>query len=212
MAEESGMIIPIGEWVLETACQLLRKLHLQGFSDLQVSVNLSGRQFKQNNFLDQIKLILKKTALDARYLALELTESAIMDEVEKTIVLLNKMKKIGVTILIDDFGTGYSSLNYLKRLPVDKLKIDQSFVQDIPQHADDVAITAAIIALAGKLDLKVIAEGIENEQQFKFLMQHGCDEGQGFFLSKPVDDTQCLELLKRNNQRPFFVPGSVKTD
>lgn len=202
VAEDTGVIIPIGEWVLRTACLQAMELQKQGFK-LQLSVNLSGRQFKQANFMERVNKILKETGLEPKYLSLELTESVIMDDVDKTVEILVEMKKLGITVAIDDFGIGYSSLNYLKSLPVDKLKIDRSFIQDLPEHTDDAAITAAIIALANKLNLIVVAEGVETQSQLRFLVEHHCDEMQGFYFSRPVDAKDCLLLLKQNKLNPF---------
>lgn len=198
IAEESGLIILIGEWVLRVACAQAKDWQRKGITGIQMSVNLSARQFKQPNFFEQIENILTGIELDPHCLTLELTETIIMDDVEKNISILNKLKQMGVLVVIDDFGVGYSSLSYLKKLPVDKLKIDRSFIEDVPRHADDAAITAAIIALAGKLNLTVIAEGVENEEQLKFLMRHYCDEIQGFYFYNPLDYDACLVLLREN--------------
>lgn len=203
IAEESGMIIPIGEWVLRTACAQTKSWHKSGFTHLTISVNLSSRQFKQMHLFKQINQILSGVELDPHFLTLELTESIIMDDIDKNIEILQKMRKMGIAIVVDDFGVGYSSLNYLKRLPVNKLKIDRSFVQDIPNHADDMAITSAIIALAGKLNMQVIAEGVETEKQLQFLIEHQCDEIQGFYFSKPLEAEECTKLLRENKVLAF---------
>ncbi|MBV9576198.1 MAG: EAL domain-containing protein, partial [Gammaproteobacteria bacterium] len=195
IAEESGMIIPLGEWTLRAACAQAIHWQKQGLNSFQISVNLSMLQFKQANFLEQIERYLKEFNLDAHFLAFELTENIIMDNVEKNIELLMLLRELGVSIVIDDFGTGYSSLNYLKNLPVNKVKIDRSFICDIPYHADDVAITSAIIALAHNLNIEVIAEGVETEKQLRFLMKHQCDEIQGFYFSKPLSVSECTKLL-----------------
>lgn len=205
LAEETGVIVPIGEWVLRNACLQIKACVEQGFTDINMNVNLSARQFKQSNFLEMIQRILEETNLEAKYLTLELTESIIMENIDETIRCLKKLKKMGIGVVIDDFGTGYSSLNYLKRLPVDKLKIDRSFIQDIPTHADDVAITAAIIALANRMNLKVIAEGVEKQSQLNFLIEHHCDEIQGFIFSEPLDAESCLEMLGKNKAKPYLL-------
>lgn len=207
IAEECGMIIKIGEWVLRTACAQAKKWQDQGLERVQMNINLSARQFRLANIFDQIQRVLNETQLDSRYIAIELTESVIMDDVEKNISILNKMKKMGISIVIDDFGIGYSSLNYLKRLPVDKLKIDQSFVKDIPENLDDMSITAAIIALATKLNLKVIAEGVETIEQVNFLVAHRCDEIQGYYYSEPLDADKCTLLLGEN--KVLSIPTKV---
>lgn len=198
VAEESGIIISIGEWILKTACKQTKAWHDEGFNHLSISVNLSARQFKQINLFGQIHSILTQIHFQPKYLALELTESLIMEDIEENIKLLKQLKKIGVMLSIDDFGIGYSSLNYLKQLPVDKLKIDISFIKDINMHADGRAITAAIIALASKLHLKVLAEGVENEEQLSFLVAHRCDEIQGFYFSPPLNVSAYTELLRKN--------------
>lgn len=195
VAEESGMIVSIGEWVLKVACTQMSEWHAKKLNILYVSVNLSSRQFKQANLFEKINVVLAETKLNPAYLAIELTESVIMDNIEENIKTLNKMKEIGILIAIDDFGIGYSSLNYLKQLPLDKLKIDISFIKDITIHVDGAAITAAIIALANKLNLEVIAEGVENHEQLNFLIHHECDEIQGFYFSKPLDKEAFTQLL-----------------
>lgn len=195
VAEESGMIVPIGEWVLKVACEQMREWKKQGLDILYVSVNLSSRQFKQANLFETINTVLNETQLNPAFLAIELTESVIMDDIEENIKTLNQMKEMGIMIAIDDFGIGYSSLNYLKKLPVDKLKIDISFIKDITVHVDGAAITAAIIALANKLNLEVIAEGVEDKEQLNFLVKHECDEVQGFYFSKPLDKEAFTQLL-----------------
>ncbi len=199
IAEDCGVIVTLSEWVLKSACQQLKKWHDKGYM-LKISVNLSAVQFKQKNTFDKIMKILNDVHLDPHYIALELTESIIMDNVDANIPVLNEMKKKGIQIVIDDFGVGYSSLSYLKLLPVDKVKIDRSFVQDIPIHEDDAAITSAIIALANNLKLQVIAEGVEKEEQLAFLMQHHCDEIQGFYFSPPLDADEMTTLLEERRK------------
>ncbi|MCM3443395.1 EAL domain-containing protein [Metabacillus halosaccharovorans] len=185
IAEETGLIIPIGEWALRTACQQNKKWHDQGFSNLVVSVNLSACQFSQKNLVRTIASILLETGLDAKYLELEITESMTVD-IERTIITLQNLKKLGVLISIDDFGTGFSSLNYLNRFPVDTLKIDQSFVRELHHNPSDETIVKTIISMAHNLNLNVVAEGIETAEQLMFLQQHLCDIGQGYFFSKPL--------------------------
>ncbi len=193
IAEETGLIIPIGEWALHTACQQNKKWHDQGFSNLVVSVNLSARQFSQKNLVSMIANVLLKTGLNAKYLELEITESMTVD-IERTISTLQNLKKLGVRISIDDFGTGFSSLNYLKLFPVDTLKIDQSFVRELHNNPSDKTIVKTIISMAHNLNLHVVAEGIETQEQLVFLQQHLCDVGQGYFFSKPVLSSE----LERN--------------
>jgi diguanylate cyclase (GGDEF)-like protein/PAS domain S-box-containing protein len=186
LAELSGLIVPIGEWVLRTACAEARKWHKKGFSHLTVSVNLSSRQFQQNDLVNQVTNALQETGLEADKLDLEITESNAMQNAEHSINTLWGLKKRGVRISMDDFGTGYSSLNYLKRFPIDRIKLDQSFVRDLPSDKDDAAIAMAVIAMGRSLELVVIAEGVETEEQLAFLKGHKCDQLQGFLLSRPL--------------------------
>jgi EAL domain-containing protein (putative c-di-GMP-specific phosphodiesterase class I) len=186
LAEETGLIVPLGEWVLHTACAQARAWLDAGHPSLLMSVNLSGRQLQQRDIVQKIAQALAQTELPARYLKLELTESMIMGQGEQAIDLLHAIKSLGVSLSIDDFGTGYSSLSYLKRFPIDEVKIDQSFVRDIPDDASDMEIASAIIGMAHGLNLKVMAEGVENELQRSFLSERGCDAFQGFLCSKAV--------------------------
>jgi len=187
LAEESGLIVPIGEWVLRSACAQARAWRdLPGSPDLTVAVNISARQFHGRDLPGVVERILAQTGLPPGNLELEVTESVAMRDVELTVAVLEKLKEIGVKLSIDDFGTGYSSLNYLKRFPIDKLKVDQSFVRNLTTDANDVAIAGAIIALGHSLKLKVIAEGVETRGQLDLLRRYGCDEMQGYLFSRPV--------------------------
>jgi EAL domain-containing protein (putative c-di-GMP-specific phosphodiesterase class I) len=196
VAEETGLILPIGEWVLRNACLQIKVLHEAGFPSLRMAVNLSGRQLKQPGLTDMVANVLEETGVDPAALELELTESSVMENVEETTRLLNTIKGMGVALAIDDFGTGYSSLNYLKRFPIDKLKIDRSFVRDIPADADDIAITRSIIALARGLKLQVTGEGVETKEQLAFLREHDCDEIQGYYISRPVQAEELPDFLQ----------------
>ncbi len=184
-AEESGLIVPIGEWVLRAACNQAREWMTAGYADLRVAVNLSSRQFFQENVLEVVTRALRDSRLPPGNLELELTESSVMENPDEATVTLCLLANMGVRISIDDFGTGYSSLNHLKRFPIDNLKIDRSFVNDITVNPDDAAIVKAILAMAYSLRLKVVAEGVETVEQLRFLEAHGCDAVQGFLLSKP---------------------------
>ena len=200
IAENSGLILPIGEWVLRTACTQLRKWHEEGLLAVPVAVNVSAVQFRHENFRELVRKVLRETALSPEYLELELTESVLLSSVDVTLPVLQDLKAMGVRLAIDDFGTGYSSLSYLRQFPVSKLKIDRSFVQDVALNPDDAAITAAIISMAKSLNLRVIAEGVEDEAQMAFLREHRCDEIQGYYFSKPLTVDEAAEKLRRSVQ------------
>ena len=202
LAEEMDLIIPIGDWVLRTACAQTRAWQLAGHGPLRLAVNLSARQFKQKNLLHAVAQTLDATGLDAALLELELTESMVMRDVEQATATMGKLKALGVQLSIDDFGTGYSSLAYLRHFPIDVLKIDKSFVSDITHSDDDAAIVRAIISLAHSLRLKVIAEGVETAQQLAFLRQHGCDQMQGYLFSRPLTAPAFGELLMQGKMLP----------
>ena len=197
MAEEIGLIIPIGDWVLHTACAQNKAWQDAGLPPISVSVNLSARQFKQEGLVDSVAEALKNMGLDAKHLELELTESMVMNSAELFITKLQELEDLGVQLSIDDFGTGYSSLSYLKRFPLHHLKIDQSFVRDIATDTDDAAITSTVISLGHSLNLKVIAEGVETEEQVAFLREHHCDEMQGYYFSKPLPAKEFASLLQQ---------------
>lgn len=192
-AEKSGLIVPIGEWVLRSACLQLKKWHANGFPKLTLAINVSARQFQEPESADMIVRILEETSLDPSCLELELTESLLMVNAEHVIQSLVKLKDIGVKLAIDDFGTGFSSLEYLRRLPLDILKIDQSFVRDVSNHG--TALISSIISLADKLRLRVIAEGVETEEQLTFLRKLGCDNMQGYFFSRPIPGDEFRGML-----------------
>jgi len=186
LAEDNGLILPIGEWVLRTACRQNREWQERGFTPMRVGVNVSARQFHQQHLAELVLQILEETGLAPEYLDLELTESSIMSNAEATIDVLTRLKAMDVTISIDDFGTGFSSLSYLKRLPIDALKIDKSFVRDVTTDPDDAALVMAIVTLAHNLRLQVVAEGVETEEQLRFLHLLRCDAVQGYLFSKPL--------------------------
>jgi diguanylate cyclase (GGDEF)-like protein/PAS domain S-box-containing protein len=204
-AEQTGLIVPIGPWVLRTACKQTKDWQGQGHPDMRVAVNLSMRQFQQRDLLAQIKGVLSETGLEARFLDLEITETAAMKDADATMHTLTQLKALGVRISIDDFGMGQSSLSYLKRLPVDTLKIDRSFVKSLPADDSDAAIAKAVITLAHTLRLQVVAEGVETEAQRFFLSTQGCDHIQGWLFSEAVPAPVCGELLDRHRGSVEFV-------
>jgi EAL domain-containing protein (putative c-di-GMP-specific phosphodiesterase class I) len=195
IAEETGLVVPIGAWVLARACEQQRKWVDQGLPPLRVAVNLSPRQFLHRHLIDDIVKVIRETNADASCLELEITESTVMHNAQRAAALLSQLKEMGIRVAIDDFGTGYSSLAYLKRFPIDSLKIDRSFVADVPGDTGNTAITQAIMAMAHSLGLKVIAEGVESEEQLAFLRQHGCEELQGYYFSKPVTAEEATAML-----------------
>jgi EAL domain-containing protein (putative c-di-GMP-specific phosphodiesterase class I) len=195
IAENNSLIVPIGEWVLRTACAQARKWQDDGLTAVPVAVNVSAAQFRQEGFTGLIRRVLNETGLSPQYLELELTESLLLSNEDVVFETLRDLKGLGLQLTIDDFGTGYSSLSYLKHLPVDKLKIDRSFIREIAMDSDDAAITTAIISMAKSLHLKVIAEGVETEAQMSFLRGHQCDEIQGYYFSKPVPADEAASIL-----------------
>jgi diguanylate cyclase (GGDEF)-like protein/PAS domain S-box-containing protein len=198
LAEETGVIVPVGNWVLNTACAQNVAWQKEGLPPLRMAVNLSARQFADDNLLTDIAAALEKSGMKADLLELELTESMVMQHAERAGKVLTAIKKLGVRLAIDDFGVGYSSLANLKRFPIDTLKVDQSFIRDIPHDAEDKVITQAIIAMGKSLNLTVVAEGVETPEQETFLREHGCDETQGFYFSRPIAGDKFADLLRAN--------------
>jgi diguanylate cyclase (GGDEF)-like protein len=186
VAEESGLIVPLGEWVLRTACAQAKAWQEAGLPPIRLAVNLSGRQFQQRNLSEMVERALNETSLEPRYLQLEITETVVMHDMDFTIATLNNLKAMGIQIAIDDFGCGHSSLNYLKRLPIDDVKIDRSFVHDLATDPSDAAIVGSVVAMTRELNLNVVAEGVETEEQLAFLKERQCDVVQGFLFSRPV--------------------------
>ena len=210
LAEETGLIVPIGKWALRTACLQAQKWAEQGLPLFRMAVNLSARQFMSATLLDDVVGTIAETGMDPRWIEFEVTESVMMPEPEQAVELLRKLKAIGVRLTIDDFGTGYSSLAYVKRLPIDGVKIDASFVRGIPVDASDVAITDTILAMSRSLGLKVVAEGVETRDQMRFLERRGCDEMQGYYFSKPLPAEQ-LTVYLREHEAASWESGPRET-
>jgi len=196
IAEDSGLIVPIGEWVLTTACSQARKWQHEGLPAVTVAVNVSAVQFRQEGFCKLIRRVLQETGLAPQYLELELTESLLLANAEVTFSVVQGLKAMGVTLAIDDFGTGYSNFASLRHFGVTKLKIDRSFIRDVAVRPDDAAITTAIISMAKSLNLKVIAEGVEDEAQMSFLRTHHCDEIQGYYFCKPLAVDKVADTMR----------------
>ncbi|WP_305044701.1 putative bifunctional diguanylate cyclase/phosphodiesterase [Geoalkalibacter sp.] len=198
LAEETGLIVPLGQWVLQSACAQAKEWQQQGYLPVRMAVNISAREFRQPDFVDNLDAILAETGLDPHWLELEITESIAMQNFEETILTLTDLKIRGVHLAIDDFGTGYSSLNYLKRFPISKLKIDQSFVRDINRDSNDEAIATSIIALGRSMNMQVIAEGVESEDQAELLLSKGCHQAQGYLFSAAVPAARIEPYLLRH--------------
>jgi len=208
LAEETGLIVSIGNWVLCEACRQNKAWQDAGLPPIAVSVNVSARQFMEKSLVARTTRALEETGLEGRYLQLEVTESMIMQDVKSAVATMNELQRLGVQIAIDDFGTGYSSLSTLKTFPAVQLKIDRSFIKDIAQDANDQAVATTVIALARKLNLRVIAEGVETEEQAIFLCDHDCEEMQGYYFCKPVTASEVEKLLRAGRIRnPLPLPG-----
>jgi diguanylate cyclase (GGDEF)-like protein/PAS domain S-box-containing protein len=209
LAEETGLIIPIGEWVLREACMTLQRWRRHGVTDVGMSVNVSVLQFLRGRLPAALRAMLQEIDVPPEQIELEVTESMVMANAEQTNAVLRELKSIGVSLAIDDFGTGYSSLIYLKRLPIDTLKIDKEFVGDLTNDPDDEAITATVITMAHSLGLNVVAEGVETEEQLMYLREQGCDEIQGYWLSPPIDVHHCLAFIRAHRPQPRFTLGAA---
>ena len=199
LAEETGLILPIGEWVLQHAIIQASAWRQAGLPPLSIAVNVSARQFRQASFAGKVGQVLQDSGFDPHQLELELTETSLMSHVDKNIATLNELSAMGIRIAVDDFGTGYSSLSYLRRLPVDILKVDKSFVNAMTENPDDAAIVEAIIAMARSLHLTVVAEGVETIEQFKFLQLNHCDEIQGYYFSRPLPAEQFEKFFRETD-------------
>jgi EAL domain-containing protein (putative c-di-GMP-specific phosphodiesterase class I) len=197
LAETSGLILPIGEFVIRTVCKQIKTWQEAGYKKISIALNVSSQQFDQQNLIEIVQEALQDAMILPRCLELEITESTIMRNPEKAIQILTELNALGIGISIDDFGTGYSSLSYLKRLPLDFLKIDQSFVKGLASDPNDQAIVKTTIAMAHSLNLKTIAEGVETEEQLSFLQEHGCDEIQGYLFSRPLPAEEIPGILAK---------------
>ncbi|MCW8948515.1 MAG: EAL domain-containing protein, partial [Sedimenticola sp.] len=200
LAEETGLILPIGEWVLEQACLQAKHFQENGFPDLIVAVNVSVRQLEGQDMTSMIRRLLQQTGIPAGSLEIEITESVMMEDPERMIESLIDLKRLGIRLALDDFGTGHSSLSYLQRFPFDKLKIDRAFIRNITESSDDAAIAMTIGAMAKSLKLEVIAEGVETEEQMNFLKKCGCNEIQGYLISRPIPAIEFRQLLEKQHK------------
>ncbi|TET87100.1 MAG: EAL domain-containing protein [Sulfurovum sp.] len=204
IAEETGLIIPLGKWILRRGMQQMVKWYAEGLNPGSLAINLSMLQLQKHDFISMLEMMLKETMCQPQWLEIEVTESQVMKNPEQTILTLQEISRLGIEISIDDFGTGYSSLSYLKRLPIDTLKIDRSFVKDIPDDEEDIAIVKAMIALAGSLNLRVIAEGVETQEQKVFLVKNGCSTIQGYLYAKPMPVDEMGKILRESTEKAFL--------
>jgi EAL domain-containing protein (putative c-di-GMP-specific phosphodiesterase class I) len=198
VAEETGAIVDMGTWIIQEACRTGQELSEQAKRNFQIAVNISPRQFRDPNLVATIRRNLRESGLNPSTLELEITETMLMGDVEAANTTVRQLHELGVRMAIDDFGTGYSSLNYLKKFPINTVKVDRSFIMDIPESADDKAITSAVIAMAHRLNMEVVAEGVETHEQLNFLLEHDCEYAQGFLFAKP---------LSLDNLRPMILPN-----
>jgi EAL domain-containing protein (putative c-di-GMP-specific phosphodiesterase class I) len=196
IAEDTGLILPIGHWVLSEACRQSREWLDAGFPPIPMAVNISAVEFRSKDFVESVRAALNESRLDPHCLELELTESVLMKHAESTVAMLKTLKAIGVQLTVDDFGTGYSSLSYLRQFPVDSLKVDQSFVHEISSQRNDAAIVRAVISMGNSLKKRVIAEGVETREQMDFLTAEGCEEAQGYYFNRPMVADQFAKLLE----------------
>lgn len=197
VAEQNGMILPIGEWVLKEACRQNRRWHEMGLPRTPVAINMSTLQFCKEGIVEAIEDALEEAGIEPQYLELEVTESSVMQKIDRAIHTLERFRELGVAVAIDDFGTGFSSLSYLKDLPIDRLKIDRSFLHDLHDNTKNQAIVSSIIELARRLGIRVIAEGVEDHSQIDFLRQAGCHEVQGYLISRPISPDNMASLYKQ---------------
>jgi EAL domain-containing protein (putative c-di-GMP-specific phosphodiesterase class I) len=204
IAEDSGLIVPIGRWVLREACRQARVWQDAGLPPMCVAINISAVELRAPGFVSGVRAILRETDLEPRYLELELTETVLMEDSRSVEDVLRELKDIGVLLALDDFGTGYSSLCHLRRFPIDELKIDQSFVRDLTTGDDDASIVTAVIGLGKSLHMRVVAEGVETREQLAMLQEYGCPQGQGYYFSRPMPAVEFGHLLKHGEQAAAF--------
>jgi EAL domain-containing protein (putative c-di-GMP-specific phosphodiesterase class I) len=209
VAEDCGLILPIGAWVLREACTQAKAWIDAGLPKITMATNVSAMEFRDQNFLENLFAILGETGLDPKSLELELTESLLMKHAESATAILESLRAVGIQVAIDDFGTGYSSLGYLRKFPLDALKIDQSFVRQISTDGEDTVIVTAVIGMAKGLQLRVIAEGVENFEELQFLRSQHCDEAQGYYFSPPVPPEQFAKLLRTGIPEPVRIGTPV---
>jgi predicted signal transduction protein with EAL and GGDEF domain len=203
VAEESGLIVTIGRWVLREGCRQAKAWQKSGLPPLQIAINISAVELRSKEFVQGVRTTLKETGLNPRYLELELTETFLMQDSKSTATVLEALKSMGVQLALDDFGTGYSSLSYMRRFPIDTLKIDQSFVRNLATDADDASIVSAVINMGSSLHMRVVAEGVETREQLAMLREQHCPEGQGFYFSHPVTAERMVPLLERDKDHQF---------
>jgi diguanylate cyclase (GGDEF)-like protein len=204
LAEETGLIVPIGLWTLREVCTRVKAWEKAGLPRMPVAVNLSAKQFSQEQLVTQLAEIMRSTGVEPDILELEITESMVMQDPEQAVQLMHNLRAMGVRLAIDDFGTGYSSLGYLKRFPINSLKVDRSFVRDLPHSTDDIAITRAVIAMAHSLQMNVIAEGVELQEQLDVLRKEGCDEFQGYLCRPPLVEEELIKFIRQGVTRPAY--------
>jgi EAL domain-containing protein (putative c-di-GMP-specific phosphodiesterase class I) len=198
IAEESGLIVPIGQWALREACRQARVWQDARLPPIRLAVNISAVELRSKEFVGEVGTILSETGFDARHLELELTETFLMQDSKPTAVVLGALKELGVQLALDDFGTGYSSLSYMRRFPIDALKVDRSFVRNLATDADDASVVRAVINMGKSLHMRVVAEGVETREQLLFLEEHDCTEAQGYYFSRPVKAEGFAELMRRS--------------
>jgi EAL domain-containing protein (putative c-di-GMP-specific phosphodiesterase class I) len=209
IAEECGLIVPIGRWVLREACRQARAWQGAGLPPMSIAINISAVELRDKDFVAGVGAILKETGLAPHYLEFELTETFLMQDSQSTATVLRALKEIGVRLALDDFGTGFSSLSHLKRFPMDTLKIDQSFVRNLSTDAGDAGIVSAVISMGRSLHMRVVAEGVETREQLAFLQEQSCPEGQGYYFSQPLAAAELTQLLGRSVAEPHSPDGLI---